>query len=144
MPLKILVAGADRPTQRELQTLYGQLGRLWYFKGTPSWGGVPHILLGDGYGLDAQAAHHCARLPLPYTVFGLTFHPRNSTSEAHYQRIVTTCQSKAEREIQRDLHMLNQADDVLIIGTARVALIEQAEALGKRIIYRVQVEQPSV
>lgn len=112
---RVLIAGSERPTQREADLLNGQVGHLWYYQRL--WDDL-EIILGDHYGADALLAEFCTCHKLPHVVYGITVAPRNSASRKHYQRVVTTTRSKCDRRLERDLYMLNACDWVIAFGNS--------------------------
>jgi predicted Rossmann fold nucleotide-binding protein DprA/Smf involved in DNA uptake len=127
--------------------------RAWHMVLNTQW----RIIVGDAHGVDEEVVRTCLTWGIAFTCCGIAQSPRSGAPKRHYQRIVTTASSYAERYRERDRYMIHQANLVVCISngetlrkggqpTGTLAVYEYAKHLGKRVYLRsfgeTEVVQP--
>lgn len=95
----ILVLGSERPTPEMLAYTSRLIKVVWWHK--------LNLIIGDGYGVEAQAAATAQQYGMPYRCYGINRKPRNGAR--YYDRVTGSY-------ITRDLHLVKLADVAVIIG----------------------------
>lgn len=106
------------------------------------------VIVGDAQGVDAEVVNTCQTWSIPYTCMGISLAPRNGAALRHYQRVVTTGSTMAERYAERDRFMVRSAHCVVCISndelrrgngsaSGTLAVYEYANRLHRQTFLRI-------
>ena len=106
-----------------------------------------HVLVGDAHGIDEEVVRTCMTWGIPFTCCGIAQNPRNGATRQHYQRIISTTNTYADKYRERDQFLVGQADFVICISngeerrangqlTGTLTVHEYAKSLGKQVHLR--------